>query len=364
LSLLHQIALTLIPGVGDVNARNLLSYCGSAEEVFKSKISSLLAVPGIGPVTAKAIKHHAGFERAENELRFIEKYKIKPLFISDQAYPSRLKNCADAPLMLYFKGDCDLNSSRVISVVGTRNATEYGKDICRQLISDILVHKPLIVSGLAYGIDSITHKECVKNSLPTVGVLGHGLDRIYPAENRSLAEKMLHCGGLLSEFPSATNPDRENFPRRNRIIAGMADATVVVEASIKGGALITAEIANSYNRDVFAYPGRVNEEFSAGCNFLIKSNRAALISRVADLEYMLGWTGAKESGKPPQLSLALNLTKEEQVIADVLQQKGSVAIDELAIQSRMAQSKLAVTILGLEMQGIIISLPGKQYRLA
>ena len=347
-----------------MNARNLLSYCGSAEEVFKSKISSLLTVPGIGPVTARSIKHHAGFERAEKELLFIEKYKIKPLFISDPAYPSRLKNCADAPLLLYFKGNCDLNASRVLSVVGTRNATEYGREICRQLIADLVKHKPLIVSGLAYGIDSVTHKECVKHSVETVGVLGHGLDRIYPAENRTLAEKMLHCGGLLSEFPSATNPDRENFPRRNRIIAGMADATIVVEASIKGGALITAEIANSYNRDVFAYPGRVNEEFSAGCNFLIKSNRANLVSRVADLEYMLGWTETKVADKKPQLSLALNLTKEEQIIADILQEKGSIAIDELAIHSRMAQSKLAVTILGLEMQGILISLPGKQYKLA
>jgi DNA processing protein len=347
-----------------MNARSLLSYCGSAEEVFNSKVSSLLNIPGIGAVTAKAIRNHKAFERAEKELQFIERYKIKTFFITDKSYPARLRNCVDAPLLLYFKGNTDLNASKVLSVVGTRNATEYGKEICRQLITDLIVHKPLIVSGLAYGIDSIVHKECLKSSLKTIGVLGHGLDRIYPAAHRTLAQKMLDCGGLITEFPSTTNPDRENFPKRNRIIAGMADATIVVEASIKGGALITAELANSYNRDVFAYPGRINEEFSAGCNFLIKTNRASLISRVADLEYLLGWSEVKATQGHAQLSLPLNLTADEQKIADLLHQNGSIGVDELAIQTQMAQSKLAVTILELEMQGIIVSLPGKVYKLA
>lgn len=347
-----------------MNARNLLSYCGSAEDVFTAKVSSLINIPGIGSVIAKAIRQKASLERAEKELAFIDKYKIQTFFITDPSFPARLKNCSDAPLLLYFKGEANLNSSKVISVVGTRNSTDYGKEICRQLIAGLNLHKPLIVSGLAYGIDSIAHKECLKHSLPTVGVLGHGLDRIYPAVHRSLAEKMLSCGGLLTEFPSTTNPDRENFPKRNRIIAGMSDATVVVEASIKGGALITADLANSYNRDVFAYPGNIHEEFSAGCNFLIKTNRANLISRVEDLEYILGWTESKAKQSKPQLSLMLNLTSDEQTIADILTEKGSIAVDELAIQSRMAQSKLAVTILGMEMQGIIICLPGKHYKLA
>jgi DNA processing protein len=347
-----------------MNARNLLSYCGSAEEVFKAKESSLINIPGIGAVTARSIRNHKAFERAEKELQFIEKYKIQTFFVTDKTYPTRLKNCVDAPLLLYYKGHADLNSSKVISVVGTRNATEYGKEICRQLIADLVIQKPLIVSGLAYGIDSTTHKECIKHSVPTVGVLGHGLDRIYPSVHRSLAQKMLEGGGLLTEFPSTTNPDRENFPKRNRIIAGLSDATIVVEASIKGGALITAELANSYNRDVFAYPGRINEEFSAGCNFLIKTNRANLISRVSDLEYILGWSEVKVKQSRPQLSLALNLTPDEQKIADILNEKGSIAVDDLAIQSGMAQSKLAVTILGMEMQGIVISLPGKHYKLA
>lgn len=347
-----------------MHGRNLLSYCGSAEEVFKAKASSLTLIPGIGEVTARAIKRYSDFDRAELEISFIEKYKIKTLFITDKEYPSRLKNCVDAPILLYFKGETNFNTSKVISVVGTRNATEYGKEICRQLIADLAVHKPLVVSGLAYGIDSAVHKECVRNSIQTVGILGHGLDRIYPAAHRSLAQSMLECGGLLTEFPSSTNPDRENFPKRNRIIAGLADATIVVEASIKGGALITAELANSYNRDVFAYPGRINEEYSTGCNFLIKTNRANLITKVADLEYLLNWSDVKTEHSRPQLSLMLNLSADEQKIADILSEKGSIAIDELAIQSRMAQSKLAVTILGMEMQGIIASMPGKVYKLA
>ena len=365
MSLLHQIALTLIPGVGDITARNLLSYCGSAEEVFKSNLNSLLKIPGVGKVTARAIVSHSNFERAEKEMAFIARYKIQTFFITDPLYPARLKNCEDAPLMLYFKGIAALNAKKVISVVGTRNSTEYGKEICHQLIADLKKYDPLVISGLAYGIDSLVHKNCVKTGLSTVGVLGHGLDRLYPALNRSLAEKMLDQGGLLTEFKSETNPDRENFPKRNRIIAGLSDVTIVVEASVKGGALITAELANSYNRDVFAYPGRIHDEFSSGCNFLIKTNRANLITSVHDLEYLLGWKqddGLKSM--KPQLSLLLNLNEDEKRIARILTEKGSLAVDELAIQSDMTQSKLAVTILGMEMQGLLICLPGKLYKLA
>ncbi len=364
MSLKHQIALTCIPGVGHITARNLLSYCGSAEEVFEAKGKQLKTIPGIGSKTVENILNHSAFKRAEQELNFIEKYKIKPLFFTDADYPKRLRNCFDAPVMLYFKGDAELNPGKVISVVGTRNATGYGKEICKQLIAGLQVHNPLVVSGLAYGIDSLAHKECVKNNMPTVGVLAHGLDRIYPAQHRNLAEKMLSCGGLLTEFLSETIPDRENFPKRNRIIAGMADVTIVVEASIKGGALITAEIANSYNRDVFAYPGRITDEFSSGCNYLIKTNRANLISKVADLEYILGWTELQAKKNKPQLSLPLNLSADEQVIADVLLSKGVLPVDELAILTNFQQSKLAVTILSMEMQGIVVSLPGKTYKLA
>ena len=364
MSLLHQIALSGIPGVGSVLARNLLSYCGTAEEVFQAKKKQLSKIPGIGPKTIELIENHSAFKRAEQELSFIEKYKIKPLFLTDEGYPKRLRNCFDAPVMLFFKGNADFNSGKVISIVGTRNSTEYGRDICRNLLADLKVHNPLIISGLAYGIDYAAHKEALKNTISTVGVMALGLDRIYPAQHRSIAEKMLECGGLLTEFMSETVPDRENFPKRNRIIAGLADATIIVEASIRGGALITAELANSYNRDVFAYPGRINDEYSSGCNHLIKTNRANLLSKVADLEYILNWNFTEPVKSNPQLSLLINLSEEEQIIVNILSERGSLAVDDLAILTGFQQSKLAVNILSMEMKSLIISCPGKIYKLA
>ncbi|WP_276359872.1 DNA-processing protein DprA [Daejeonella sp. H1SJ63] len=364
MSLFHQIALSCLPGIGSVLARSLLSYCGSAEEVFKSKSKLLAKIPGIGPKTLDQILNHSVFSLAENELKFIEKFKISPLFISSEQYPRRLRNCPDAPVMLYFKGRADLNVSKLISIVGTRNASDYGREICRNLIADLKEYNPLIVSGLAYGIDSAAHREALKNTIPTVGVLAHGLDRIYPAQHRNMAEKMLECGGLITEFMSGTIPDRENFPKRNRIIAGLSDLTIVVEANIKGGALITAELANTYNRDVFAFPGRINDESSRGCNHLIKTNRAHLVTGMADLEYIMGWS--REAARPlqQQLSLPVNLNEEERKIADIIQAHGEIAVDELAMLSSLQQSRLAVNILGMEMKGIVISLPGKVYKLA
>ncbi|MHB1177915.1 MAG: DNA-processing protein DprA [Daejeonella sp.] len=364
MSLLHQIALNCITGVGPVLARNLLSYCGNAEEVFRAKKRQLVKVPGIGPKTIELIESHAAFRRAEQELSFIERYKIRPLFLTDEAYPKRLRNCYDAPVMLFFKGNADFNSAKVISIVGTRNSTEYGREICRTLMADLKSHDPLIISGLAYGIDYAAHKEALKNGIPTVGVMAHGLDRIYPAQHRSTAEKMLECGGILTEFMSETIPDRENFPKRNRIIAGLADVTIIVEASIRGGALITAELANSYHRDVFAFPGRINDEYSSGCNHLIKTNRANLITKLADLEYILGWSDPHPQKPGPQLSLLINLTEDERIIVNILSERGSLAVDELAMFTGFQQSKLSVNILSMEMKNIIIGLPGKVYKLA
>lgn len=364
MSLLHQIALSCLPGIGSVLSRTLLSYCGNAEEVFNSRIGQLTKIPGIGPKTIEQIVNHSVFSRAEEELEFIEKFKITPLFIDSDQYPKRLKNCSDAPVMLYFKGDADLNSSKVISIVGTRNASDYGRAICRSLISDLKTYNPLIISGLAYGIDSAAHREALKNSIPTIGVLAHGLDRIYPAQHRNMAEKMLESGGLITEFMSGTIPDRENFPKRNRIIAGMSDLTIVVEANIKGGALITAELANAYNRDVFAFPGRITDECSRGCNHLIKTNRANLITGIADIEYIMGWN--REGPKPlqKQLSLLVDLNDEERRIADIIKEYGEITIDNLALLSSLQQSRLAVNILEMEMKGIVISMPGKVYKLA
>jgi DNA processing protein len=285
------------------------------------------------------------------------------LFYTDGTYPKRLKNCYDAPVLLYSKGNANLNPHKVISIVGTRNATEYGKQLCRQLIAELQQYPVLIVSGLALGIDVAAHKECLKLDIPTVGVLGHGLDRIYPSQNRATADKMIENGGLLTEFPSGTLPGRENFPQRNRIVAGVADATVIIEASTKGGALITAEIANSYDRDVFAFPGRVNDEFSEGCNFLIRNNKAALLSCMADLAFSLGWE--KEDGKKDiseQLVLPIDLSSDERRLFEIIKDnKTPLAIDDLSIKSNMTVSQLSMNLLNMEMQGYIRSLPGKTY---
>ncbi|WP_412469346.1 DNA-processing protein DprA [Pedobacter sp. KLB.chiD] len=364
MSTLHKIALTFIKSIGPVTAKNLLAYCGSAENIFSASKKQLLQIPGVGEKTIEAIRGTDALTRARQELDFIEKHGIEVLFFSDEKYPKRLKNCIDSPILLYAKGTVDFNQQRIISVVGTRNATNYGKNLCKELCEVLAPYQVLIVSGLAYGIDVTTHKECLAHRIPTVGVLGHGLDRMYPKIHKTVAQKMVLNGGLLTEFPILTNPDRPNFPQRNRIIAGISDATIVVEASIKGGALITAEIANSYNKDVYAFPGRTNDVFSEGCNFLIKTNRAGLITNVNDLIYYLGWDDEiKVKHHPQQTTLQLSLTPNEQRVIDALQ-NGLLSIDELSHQLNIQQSKLAIVILTLEMQGIIVSLPGKIYKLA
>ena len=360
----HQIALTLINGVGTLIAKKLLLHFGSAEAVFSATQKELLNIDGIGKKTAEAIVNTNALELAAQELAFIEKHQIQVLFYNNDDYPKRLKNCYDAPLLLYYKGNVDLNKTRIVSIVGTRNATAYGKMLCKQLIEILKPYDVLISSGLAHGVDAAAHKESVLANVPTVGVLGHGLDRIYPAAHRELAAKMLKNGGLLTEFLPGTNPDRENFPKRNRIIAGMADVTIVVEASIKGGALITAEIANSYNRDVYAFPGRVNDEFSEGCNFLIKTNRAGLINHPKDLIYYLGWDDELSMKKQPlQVQLPLDLNKDERTVCEALL-GSALAVDDLFVTTNIPQSKLAIILLTLEMRGTIIALPGKLYKLA
>ena len=364
MSLLHQVALTFLKTIGPTLSRSLLIHFGSAEAIFNAPASKLINVPGIGGIRVKQMDFGSALKRAEEELNFMEKNGVSALFYTDDRYPKRLKNCYDAPILLYIKGDLNLNCQHVISIVGTRNATDYGKQACKQLVEELQQYNALIVSGLALGIDVCAHKESLKNDMPTVGVLGHGLDRIYPSQNRATADKMLeNGGGILTEFPSGTVPDRENFPQRNRIVAGMSDATVVIEASIKGGALITAEIANSYNRDVFAIPGRINDEFSEGCNFLIRNNKAALLTGPADLAYSLGWEKT-DSTKPAseQLTLAIDLSADERTIFDLIRQNQlPIAIDDLTIKTNMPMSQLAMHLLSMEMQGFIRSLPGKTY---
>ena len=365
MSTLHQIALTFTKNIGDHLAKVLVSYCGSAEEVFKTPAAKLLKIPGIGPQVVKQLNFTEALHKAEAELDFVEQHDIKVLFYSDAAYPKRLKNCADAPALLYFKGNADLNHAHIVNLVGTRNATEYGKQLCHDIVEGLKPYNVIVVSGLAYGIDVAAHKESLRAGVSTVGVLAHGLDRLYPAQHKNVAEKMLAEGGLITDFPSGTVPDRENFPKRNRIIAGLSDATIVIEAALKGGALITAEIANSYNRDVFAVPGRVNDTFSEGCNYLIRSNKANLVANAADVAYFLGWDlpdDTRQAGKP-QLSLMLDLPPDESLILQTIQQHANpLGIDDLALSTQMPLSQLAMHLLNLEMQGYLSALPGKTYR--
>ncbi|WDF54109.1 DNA-processing protein DprA [Mucilaginibacter sp. KACC 22063] len=364
MSLIHKIALSFIKNAGPVLAKSMLAYAGSAENVFSMVPKRLDRVPGIGPKRLEAFDFEAALKRAEEEIGFIEKHNIDVLFYSDPAYPKRLKACHDAPVLLYAKGKMDLNHPRIVSVIGTRQPTEYGKQLCRDLIEELSQYGVLVVSGLAHGIDVAAHKEALKHNMQTVGVLGHGLQQIYPAVNKGTAEKMLLNGGILTEYPSGVIPDRENFPSRNRIVAGIADATIVIEANIKSGTLITAEIANSYNRDVFAFPGRINDEFSEGCNFLIRNHKASLLTCAADVAYLMGWDKPDAAvAKPSQLSLAMDLSSEERQIMEILRSDAGIAIDELTLKVGMPVSQLTMNLLNLEMQGFIRSMPGKTYAL-
>jgi len=362
MSLLHQIGLTLLRNIGPASAKTLLSHFGDAEQIFKTPKAKLLKAPGIGAKRTDIFDLTDVLYRAEEEIRFIENNNIRPIFYTDEGYPKRLKNCIDSPVLLYSKGDMDLNPEHVVSIVGTRRATDYGRQLCKQLVEELQQYNVLVISGLAAGIDTAAHKESMKQGLQTVGVLGHGLEMMYPAANRATAQKMMENGGILTEYPSGTIADAKNFPQRNRIVAGMADATVVIEASIKGGALITAEIANSYDRDVFAFPGRIDDEYSEGCNFLVRNNKAALLTCAADLAYSLGWERSGDIKPKQQLALPMDLTVDERVIFDIIHQhKSPLAIDDLTLKTNMPVSQLAMNLLNMEMQGYIRSLPGKTY---
>ncbi|MGD0711593.1 MAG: DNA-processing protein DprA [Bacteroidales bacterium] len=362
--LLYKIGITLIPGVGDVNAKKIIAYCSGVEAVFKEKKAALLKIPGVGQTLAEAITKHSVLGRAEKEIKFIEKHKITTLFYLDKGYPERLKHCVDSPVMLYYKGNADMNVNKVIGIVGTRNATEYGKKICHDIVEGLTPHDVLIISGLAYGIDVHAHRTALEFGLNTIGVLGHPLNRLYPSTHKATAEKMLTQGGLLTDFMSDTTFLPENFPKRNRIVAGMCDAIVVIEAAKEGGALITADIANSYSRDVFAVPGRSGDHYSEGCNNLIKTNKAALVASAEDIIYQIGWETKKEK-KPAnvQKKLFLELSDEEKKIVDLLNE-GSMSVDMISIKAKLQASKAAAVLLNLEFNGMIKCLPGKIYQLA
>jgi DNA processing protein len=363
--LIYQIALTLVPNIGPVQAKILLQHC-EAEEIFYAKKSYLEKIEGIGPIRAASITAYKDFSEAEEEIKFIEKYKIKTFFLSDKDYPQRLLNCYDSPTLLYYKGKADLNSSKIIAIIGTRSHTDYAKQVTEKIVKELADQNITIISGLAFGVDAIAHKAALKNDLPTIGVLAHGLDQIYPYEHAGLAKDMVkNSGGLLTEFRSKTKPDKHNFPTRNRIVAGMSDATIVIETGIKGGSMITAELANGYNKDVFALPGKVTDNKSAGCNYLIKNNKAMLLTDGKEILEVMGWeTKSRKSGVKSQKELFIELSKDEKTVVEILKEKDSVHIDEINLKSGLSSSAVAAAILNLELQNVMVSLPGKLYRLS
>ena len=359
--LLHLLALLKIEGVGDIVAKKLLNHCGSAEKIFKTKASILSSIDGVGDVLIKNLKDKSVFKLAESELKFIQDNAIQLWHYQDENYPNRLKQCIDAPVLLFASGSMNLNQKKIISIVGTREITSQGTEFCRKLIEDLAPLNPTIVSGFAYGVDITAHKAAMDNNLQTIGVIAHGLNQVYPKVHKKYVAKMEENGGFLTEFWSTSNPEKENFVKRNRIVAGMSEATIVIESAEKGGSLITANLANDYNRDVFAVPGRTTDKFSQGCNNLIKTQRANLLTSAADLIYILNWELHQKEEKVIQKKLFISLDDDEQKIYDYLQPKGKQELDTIALECGFPVFRISSILVNMELKGIIRPLPGKKF---
>ena len=364
---IYSIALTMVPGIGHIGAKHLIDGMGNAVDVFRLRKEISERIPEVSQRVIEALDCPQAVLRAEQEYEFIRKNRISCLSFHDEAYPSRLRECEDAPVVLFFKGNADLNSLHILNMVGTRNATDYGTQICASFLRDLKALCPdvLVVSGLAYGIDIHAHREALANELPTVGVLAHGLDRIYPHVHRKTAVDMLEKGGLLTEFLSGTNPDRHNFISRNRIVAGMCDATIVIESAEKGGSLITAELAEGYHRDCFAFPGRMSDEYSKGCNRLIRDNKASLLLSAEDFVQAMGWNMQTTLSEKVsvQRSLFIELSEEEQKIVAILEKLGNLQINSLVVEADIPVNKMTALLFELEMKGVIRVLTGGMYQL-
>ena len=363
-----SIALTQVPGIGRVWAKRLVSGIGSAADVFRLRAELPERLPGVNPRIADLLDSPQAFARAEQEVAFMEKNRIRCLTLADEEYPSRLRDCDDAPIVLFYKGAARFNVPRVLNMVGTRHATDYGKELCATFLRDLKALCPdvLVVSGLAYGIDIHAHRASLVNHLPTVGVLAHGLDRIYPSVHRQTAVDMLEQGGLLTEFLTETNPDKHNFIARNRIVAGLADATIVIESAAKGGSLITADIAGGYHRDCFAFPGRTGDPYSAGCNRLIRDNKASLLLSADDFVQAMNWSPSAKPAvaEPLQRNLFFpDLSAEEQDILRILSERGDQQINALIVATNISVHRMNALLFELEMKGLIRLLAGGMYRL-
>lgn len=358
--LFHLLALLKVDGVGDIIAKKLLTHCGSAEDVFKTKTSQIASIDGIGLVLPKKLKGKSVFEKAEQELKFIKNNAVDVSFFLDENYPERLKHCIDGPVLLFSSGNIDLKNRKIISIVGTRQITSYGIEFCKKLIADLAPLNPIIVSGFAYGVDIVAHQAALEHNLQTIGVVAHGLNQIYPKIHKKYVAKIEENGGFMTEFWSSSNPEKENFVKRNRIVAGISEATIVIESADKGGSLITANMANDYNRDVFAVPGRTTDKYSQGCNNLIKTQKANVLSGAADLIYILNWDIEKET-KPVQKQLFVSLDDDEQKVYDYLQKNGKELLDTIALQCDFPIYRISGLLLNMELKGVIRPLPGKLF---
>lgn len=359
--LFYALALLQVEGVGDITAKKLTRHFGSSEATLKANPKEFRSIEGIGERLIKNLQDPSIFFVAEQEVAFIEKRSIGYCSYFDSTYPERLKHCADSPLILFYSGNLEVPSQKVISIVGTRKMTAYGAEMCRKIIEEIAPLKPTIVSGYAYGVDICAHQLAMEFNLPTIAVLAHGLNQIYPKTHHRFIFKMEQNGGFITEFMSNTKPDKENFVRRNRIVAGISEATIVIESAEKGGALITANLANEYNRDVFAVPGRSTDKYSMGCNHLIKTQQAHLLTSGADLVYMLNWNIKLNEVKPTQKQLFINLEPEEQKIYDYLTINGKELVDIIAIECDLPIFKTSSLLLNMELKSVVRPLPGKYF---
>lgn len=359
--LLHLLALLKVDGVGDIVAKKLLNHFATAENIFKAKANQLESIDGIGRVLIKNLKDKTVFNLAEAELKFIKENNINCLFYQDEKYPDRLKHCIDGPILLFTSGTIDFNNRKVISIVGTREITSYGTEFCKKFIEDLAPLNPIIVSGFAYGVDIVAHKIAMDLGLQTIGVVAHGLNQVYPKVHKKYVAKMEQNGGFMTEFWSNSNPEKENFVKRNRIVAGISEATIVIESAEKGGSLITANLANDYNRDVFAVPGRTSDKFSQGCNNLIKTQKAHLLTSAADLIYILNWELKQDETKAIQKQLFVSLENDEQKIYDYLQKNGKQLLDVIALDCDFPVFRISSILLNMELKGVVRPLPGKLF---
>ena len=359
--LLYVLALQRVKGIGDINAKKLIAHCGSAKKVFKEKRRIIKDIFGFGTISVNNLFDKENLIEAEEELKYIQNNHIQTLYFTDKNYPERLKHCIDGPILMFKEGNIDLTTGPIISIVGTRQITSYGRDFCEKLIADLKAYNPIIVSGFAYGVDICAHKSAIKNNLQTIGVLAHGFEEVYPKIHKKYISEIHKNGGFLTDFWHNDQPQRENFLKRNRIVAGMSEATIIIESAEKGGSLVTADIANSYSRDVFAVPGRSTDLYSKGCNDLIKNNKAAILTSGKDLIDMLNWESPKSEKKSIQKQLFVELTENEQLLYDFLTQNGKELLDLISLNCKLPIHQTTSLLFNLEMKGMVKPLPGKLY---